>query len=319
MKIVLINYLNRSGSTLLLSELSKVKNFVCLPESELLVKLLLSKPNQKIRPNSRVIALLDNALKDDPKLSLFPFNESVSNLIESHEKQVTGQIFFFRFIFAAAKQENPLCTHVLFKNTHISFLLKRTPVHLLAQNNVQLFFLLRDPRAIYLSQSTTKGTWLKPMSKNPILTALEWNNLVASSRYYYKVYDRVEILHYEQFVQNPHQFIHSFLKALDEGDNQNYEFESQSNYTSKIPNHLQDIHKNVHKPVDSCFANRWKTELQIRDIELVQLFSNRYMKTQGYQVLGKSIFSSRSIFWIALLFPYALFKMIKNRLFINVP
>jgi len=260
-KILFIAYVNRSGSTLLLNELSKVSKFTCLPESELLAKKLLQKPFKKVRKSSQSILYLNHKLQTDKKLCLFQGIKNFDELFKPEEEHILQHELFFRFIAAVALHENPNTAVIVFKNTHIGQYIKALPYEVIESLNIHLHFLFRDPRAVYRSQKRSVGSWGKPMAHNPAEVILEWGNLFKLWQYFQnKPAHWVGASTYEDLVQNHKQELTLLFERL-----KTKEIFAQESpigkYQTKIPQTLWHLHKNISKPIQPTFKDQWRKEL----------------------------------------------------------
>jgi len=260
-KILLVAYINRSGSTLLMNELSKVKNITCLPESELLAKKLLRNPTKKIKRTSKVVIELDKALHNNNKLKLFKGIGSFGELIVIEENSISQQELFRRFIIKAAIAENPDTEIVVFKNTHISYYIKNIQECFIQDANIYLLILLRDPRAIFLSQLKAVGSWKIPMASDAAAVIFEWRRLSNVYNYFQrKKQSWVSSLKYEKLVTDTVSQTNNLFVWL----NINIEVNGKDNngtYQNKIPKELQHLHQNIKLEIQTKSCNLWQFEL----------------------------------------------------------
>ncbi len=288
MRIIFVGYINRSGSSLLLSELSKVKGFVCLPESELLAKTLLEKPYQRVYAGSNIVKVLDKALQNDFKLSLFTYKGSFNELFGQQENELTSIDLFFRFITRSALSENSACTHIVFKNTHLPFIYKRIRKADLERYSVRIINLVRDPRAVYHSQKEAIGSWGKPMTGSPFETSLEWSRQIRWCENLMNV-DGSSVLElcYENLIYETNRTIKNLI--LEFGGN--YELdESQTAYSKKIASTLKGIHDNINKPITRDSTEIWKRRLTVNEIKCIEWVCRDLLSLKGYTPIYRNPF-----------------------------
>lgn len=294
----LIWYTNRSGSTLLLNELNKYTKIVCLPEGERLVDLLLSTSKISRCPDSKMVAKLNYLFENDWKLKIWNIKIDDVDL-----RQVrTNADLFLLVLFKTALRMKPDFDVVIFKDTHIGFyveeLLKSKQIKL----PISLFLMIRDPRAVYSSQKRTVGSWGKVMSKNPIITAKEWNDRVNKFNGLVGIgLTSSNIICYEELVVNADEFMRQLIMQQD-SSLLNYSKVEQNSYFDFIPSHLKTIHKLVLEPMDNSRITKWKSEISLSEIKAIELFAKLNMKKQGYELIdnrnGFSQYFSVSV-WIA--------------------
>lgn len=246
---------------MLLNELSKVKNFTCLPESELLAKKLLRKPEKKVKYSSKVIVELDHALHNNNKLVLFKGVKSFRELFNVGESTITQQELFRRFIIKIAITENPDTEIVVFKNTHIAYYIKNISEDFIQQANIQLLILFRDPRAVFLSQRKAVGSWKVPMASDPSSVIFEWRRL-SHINHYFQMHKRtwVSNLKYEDLVTDTSHETAKFFAWIDL-DTDSINKHNGGTYQSKIPKDLQHLHQNITQGIQTKSCNLWQIEL----------------------------------------------------------
>jgi len=127
--------------------------------------------------------------------------------------------------------------------------------------NSRFIFIIRDARAIYYSQKKSKGsTNRKPMTDNPIRTAIGYNKVIREI-IKYKNKSWLEIIKYEDLIRNKNFKIDKLLKFL----NVNSKKVGASNYFEKIPNNQKYLHKNIKSGPIVSRINAWKKELSMEE------------------------------------------------------
>ncbi len=271
-----------------MNELSKVKNFTCLPESELLANKLLKYPLKLVTKKSKILSELNHSLQYNNKLSLFKGIACFEDLFKTEEEHVFQCELFFRFIKAVAMVENPVTEVVVFKNTHIGQCLKVVPDALIQDYNIQLHFLFRDPRAIYRSQRNSVGSWGKPMAQNPASVIFEWGSLFKTWQSHKTTASSwVMAATYEDLVQNCNEVIGHLLVFLGNPEATNQKTLG-GNYHTKIPLKLQHLHENISKPIQTSFRDKWMQELSKKEKTQISRFLGTRMVAMGYQITVKS-------------------------------
>lgn len=284
MNILFVNYINRSGSTLLLTEFSKVGKVVCLPESEILTKLLLTKPSTILNSQSKIVKWLDNALANDKKLILFKSDCKFVDFFETKDSRISALELFYLFTRYVALKENPKCRWIVYKNTHLGFLFPNLLKANTHYNKVKIVSLVRDPRAIFESQKRTIGSWGIPMSSSSVLFALAWNNHMHTvnnlaseyKSYHYKI-------QYEQFVNNPRNTIGELLKWL--GVNNSLKSQKPNNYQSKISMHLKHIHHGILENIDVNRIDIWQKKLSDQAVFNIESICKRSLQIYDYKIV----------------------------------
>lgn len=273
MKIILLTYINRSGSTFLSNELSKYKEVAVCPESDILTNLLLIKPWENIEKQKVQIAsdLDKNEQLKYWKLDLecFDFPASLKTRFD----------VFLHILTCYQKQHQPSSELILYKNERLFQVLPE--IMNKTNNKIYILLLLRDIRAIYHSQSTT----LLPASKkffsgNPVVTSMYWNSYVRSINKLkcftcYKVF-------YEKLIAdfgNEFNRIINFLELQP-----NNEMTNSGKVINFLPDSHQKIHANILKPPIAERISAWEKNLSQKEKQLIELTSKKYLINLNYNI-----------------------------------
>lgn len=275
MKTILISYINRSGSTFLLNELSKFTKFGCLPEADQLVKLLFSKkPFTNLNP-TQLTPHLNNTLKDQ-KLTKATLSPDFS--FATPDRNDTPSIIFLQCLEEIANEIWPDAAVVVFKNTNCHQIYAK---HFFNNNDVALVFLTRDPRAIYYSQKNAIGSWNKPMTASPAQTAVEWNIFMSHKNKLLKKYpERVLEVKYENLILNSEEEVKRIMMLIE--PKFSHSSTRPKSYARLIPEKLQHIHKNIDIEAQPSFISKWKNGLSEHEVEDIEILCGNKMVNEGY-------------------------------------
>jgi len=262
-KIVLISFISRSGSTLLANNLSKDSRFCVCPEAEILTDTLLSSP-EKILTNIQYKKLL-TASQSNYKLKYwnidFPlFNEKITH------------INFFKLILKAyQKKHYPDSKIIVFKSERLENF--KTEDY----NEFYKIVLVRDPRAIYLSQKTSKSSIGNVvMNKNPIRIAKKTDIIYKS---YIKTANRELLIKFEDYITNPieeSKRIANFFGI----DNLSNDFEYR--LLKQIPLAQKHLHVNIKRKMNPGVIDKWMK--QLTEYEIYTIEKNCcFLKAAGYE------------------------------------
>ena len=251
MKIVLISFISRSGSTLLANNLSKDFRFCVCPEAEILTYELLLSPNENL--TDKKYRRLDRAVKTNNKLKhwnikLPPFREDISNV---------G--FFTHIVGEYQKQNNPRATFIVFKSEKLENF--DVSIH----NDFYKLILIRDPRAVFLSQKSSKASFGNVvMNKNPIRISHKTDRIYLS----YKENIKGELLlKFEDYICQPereNQRLANFLEIDKFNENANKKL------IDDLPEQQKHLHKNVGDKINLSVLNKWKSKLTKYEIYSIE-------------------------------------------------
>ncbi|QQS52342.1 MAG: sulfotransferase [Bacteroidota bacterium] len=203
MKFVFLSYLNRSGSTFLVNQLSKLPALIVCPEADILYDQLLCNPNEILLPEKS--AQIISKLQKDKKFSVWRMN------LQNFES-FSGTCFglFQQILLAFVMEHAPKAHIVLFKH---NYLYRLFPL-LETQENILFLSLLRHPAAIYSSQTKTISPATgRVMSRNPLALIDQWNSLLQFVLSTGKSESHVLVL-YEELVEKPDETMHMLCKVL---------------------------------------------------------------------------------------------------------
>lgn len=271
-KLVLITYQNRSGSTLLLNLFSRDRRLATCPEAEILIDLLLSNPTKKIHNASSSILDL---LKNNKKLNSWNLPASI---YKSDNSERTFFDLFLDIISAHKDIYSPNAQVVFFKGTHIAK--HYGDIKKLAKFKgikINLIRIIRDPRAIWSSQSKTiSPTTNKKMSVSPIDVARSWNSWIELTSNYHEIIT----LKYEDLISKGEEEFSILCRQI--------ELDFKIDYPSGTHyNNLTDEHKNIHpniaKPFNKDRIMAWNKELSRYSICTIEEICREQMIAFNYE------------------------------------
>jgi hypothetical protein len=250
MKIILLSYLSRSGSTYLSNILARDKRFCVCPEAEVLTRNLLDSPNGILQ--KKAFDKLQKAFQYDRKLKHWA--------IKAPEYISGGsKIDLFKRTLTQFKEKtNPEADFILFKSEGLE--------GFYAQDNSDFYkiILLRDPRAIFYSQKINRPSSGKgKMNINPIRLTKKFNNLYKS----FFVSEKCILTKYESIVTNKAQELlnlSNFLKISSIIE------DSASNVIDIIPENQKHLHVNLEQENLTKPLYKWQHHLSNYEIFLIQ-------------------------------------------------
>lgn len=272
MKIALLSYINRSGSTFLFEQLSRVKNILVCPEADILVNLLLVKPNDLIKGQETLI----EAFTSDKKLKAWHLDFRSFAFVGKTNFEIFKQI-----IAAYREIENPNATIVFFKAERL-FQLAKT-LYTLKQFGEPLDFIgiIRDIRAIYNSQSSTINPQTgQHFSCNPVACARYWNKFANALMEDRAIYTAV--IKYSDLIETFPDPLFDLIKTIGHTSNS---FESeQGNLYQRISADHKFLHNHIVEQPDTSRVTRWKNLLNKKEIKLLELSSDKQLLAYNYKL-----------------------------------
>ncbi len=276
MKLVLFLSINRSGSNLILNELSKNPEILVCPEAEVLVNVLLLHQNNCI--SFRSFERIKKILAVDFKFNNWSLNISSIRLNNSIKT------YFDVFILILSKylnQVKPDARIVIFRAERLFQLVNNLSQENIYKYKIKVLYLIRDIRAIYASQKNTINPDSgKIMSHNPVRTAKYWIwyiNSIENMRGFY--YDQIRyenfILEYNQSLIRIFNMLGASIKTLKP--------------TGDLYERMLDQHKKIHKncikyPIASKI-DAWQQALSKYEIHCIERLAGKILKNLNYSLL----------------------------------
>jgi hypothetical protein len=273
LKIIFLTYINRSGSTFLANELGKHPSIIACPEADILTNILLVRPNKDITEKKTKII---NQLSEDIKLQTWRFSKSELQLPDD----IKTCFDVFNYLLKTFKNKNkPNAKYIVYKAERLFQLLPELNSINRSYCNNLVFFLIRDIRAVYLSQKLTLMPGNnKPFSSNVIKTSIYWNRYIKS--YFKSISTKPFIIKYEKFVLEHHDETHDIFHYL------NLTPENLTSDKKWLFRFMNEEHKKIHQNIlkdplkNSC--DKWKVQLNISDRKIIEYLSGRYLVKTGY-------------------------------------
>ena len=315
-QIILITYLNRSGSTFLANLLSSSGDICVCPEGDAVVGLFLEAPGRGLKEGSMDSEALARTLKCDGKMAAWDLGDDDLKRLKGN---LTGIEAFYTLLKSYRDRNKPAASHIVFKAERIGALM--TGIALAARDQlpspVKFISLLRDPRAVYASQKNTRIPGCPyPMSGNPVWTALKWrtaqrqirvlrsgtggligrkaspggpgSNEVPFSTGRMRKPEMVfhMLVKYEDLVsemsrvqQDLGQFLGLDLRGTSPG---------RGDLVPKLDAQTRSIHPLADKEPRAERVDAWTTQLTQKEIYLVERSCRKYMQHSGYAAISET-------------------------------
>lgn len=272
MKHIFITGCPRSGTTMLASILGNKTTCVVTPESDFFVDFIykyFAKKNNSIK-TSEYIHFLNNNYRfkqwkiDANKIKDLPKKVTFTNLNDVIEKTV---MLFANEHLGASKNEFARIDHTPNSINNFDLLNKLFP-------DSKFIFIIRDPRAVYASVKDLD--W----GANSSLRLSEiWNEYTTHYFSLQKLFpNKICLIKYEDILLNPALEI----KKLCEFSAITYDDTMLEAKGFKIPGYTASQHNLVGKKLDKNRIEKWKDELNEKDILIIESKCRYIMNAFGY-------------------------------------
>lgn len=276
-RIILLSYVNRSGSTFLSMQLGRHNDVFVCTEAEILVEKFLEDPSGQ-NTSKRNREILSGCIKTDRKLGSWGIEKEVFNNI--NDSSINLEVFV-SVLKAYRDKIKPSATVILFKAERLISLFERIKKTPLNGTAIHFLAIIRDVRAVYASQKKTPmlpGN--KPMSASVVKTSLQWNGFVRTASALEKK-GLLYLVNYERMMRNQNDEMNNVTRFL----RLNFSIplkEDSDLYTRLLPEH-RNIHAGILLAADPLKISGWKKSLCPREIFYIQALSAKWMKKFGYK------------------------------------
>jgi hypothetical protein len=270
LQVVFITYVNRSGSTFLINQLSRHPQILVMPEGEVLVRKLLYDPLGT--PPGDITGIL----QADRKLKHWNW-ELPGGLINSTNNTNAG--LFFQLLDMYRDTNAPGAKVVVFKAWELVHTIGRLPAELTEKYRIRYYGLLRDIRAVVASQRTTLYR-SRPLENNTLGTVIRWKEFLETCRLHQ---EQIRILEYEKMIRNYREFFNSLMTELGLAWDPSME-ENPGKVRGILTADQVALHPHIDEKPDEALIDRWEKILPPEEILLIQDYAGREMNSLGYPV-----------------------------------
>lgn len=280
MKIAILTYDSRSGSTFFSAELDKLSGVVVTPESAYITRLIeaekisgdiFSKPENVLgflncEVHFKELDLLDDRLLG--KLACVKLNAAtVVNI-------VTKEV--------ARRYASPEARVMIIKTPVFDHFAE---IEKSCFPGVKYIHLIRDPRAVHLSKANSINLEGHPFSTNSLKTALKWRYKIRSAENYLTGNPAALInVRYEDLLENTAEQVSMCAKFLGVPVSV-----GESSYEKKIGKAQSHLHGNIGKGAIKSRSEAWRDGLSEADKNVISFLCRRQITMLGYSA-GKENF-----------------------------
>jgi len=305
MKIILMLYVSRSGSTLLSNRIAKAaSNILVLPEIDILEVLMNIGSNVVNMKTSSVAKLLSS----DPRWKNIKIsNEVLLKIIDKHKRHGVANIFLGILEYLQEKSGRRTDYVLIKKGSN----LYRVPEIKNLFKDITIIHIYRDPRAVansLLSNERPNRPGYIMGRGDPVYIARQWSRYTNKAELVSDVSVR-----FEDLIVNEESVVQRILKVI------GLDYTLKSSDFSNLPyinkKERGGIHKLVSRKADLERVSGWKGEIDNKTLEIVNMFCEVQMKKLGYRGESSQPNLSRKNFLLvisilkSLLYKIGLFRM----------
>lgn len=276
---IFISYINRSGSTLLLNMLSKLKGFFVCPESNQFFDLFLQKPNEFFGESLVFRNKFHLAISQDPQIKHLKLDKIYG--IDKIPKGETNLEMFFNLLDDYKNLVMPGAEYIVYKHNNLYQIIDK--VSIIPGHKTMFITLIRDVRGIFASQCKTLNPYSgHRLNNNPLITAYSWNKLI-NHTIYYANRKIIYIIKFEDLISNNKTCIVELLKKLEISNPVN-EFNRSFWLENRLPEQEKSLHPNIILSPALEKLEEWKEELDTIDISILGKISNNELNHFKYDL-----------------------------------
>jgi len=308
LKIILLTYINRSGSTFLANCLNKYEGILVCPEAETLLYNYLFKTTKKFYSSDRDLYKISYLISNDSKLKHWKLDIDINQSFKDIESY---QDVFVEIINSYRKVTKPKSNILLFKGDNIINFIDKFDDKFINKYDLHFIAIIRDCRAIYYSQKTTIGTIGLQLADNPIYTAKKWSCfLKKTEKYRNRKY--FSIIKYEDLIQDPFVTISNLIKKL--GIMQTVGKPVKSDLFTRLPEEQREMHKNIIFDANPSKIFNFISNLSQIEIALIEKIARTQLIKNNYKLINPHI----NLLWFNLirnwLYLKYLYKILKEKI-----
>ena len=277
MIVLLMTYMNRSGSTFLANLLSSSDNVCVCPEGDWLVERFLEAPDKRFTLEKESLDIILQAFRKDEKLSTWKMDPG---WVQSLTSCSTNLEAFLAILIHYSSLRKPLAGILLFKAERLAALISKIEKAKQEINHIKYLCLARDPRGIIASQKQTfMPGGFRRMNSNTVYAALQWRKYFHDISNACKA-ENTSLIQYENLIKDPVETLNTFT------DQQKLEMPGLNPEKGDLLNRLPSNHKMIHPLVGSPAVqgriSAWKQLLDVKDIFMIERTCSTGMKHLNY-------------------------------------
>ena len=278
-KIIFVTYINRSGSTFFVNNLSKSEKILVCPEAEILIDLFLKTPSKSFNPTNHFLNTLLNAIRADHKLKHWGLEKK--NTIQKIQNEKTYFDAFIAFLNIYKSKVKPKATILVFKAEKLIYYY--SGIHPYSKKyNIKFMAIIRDCRAIFYSQNNIIiPESNRIMETNSLKLAIRWN-----------IYNRLTT----EFSENDDFIIISFEKLIKDFKNYfifvckiinipPFNTDRKGDLANRLPYSHRSIHNNMENKPDISKIYSWNSNINSIRLYIIELICGKLLIENGYKLL----------------------------------
>ncbi|UCH15429.1 MAG: sulfotransferase [Bacteroidales bacterium] len=282
MKLIILNYIDRSGSTFLVNQLSRYPDILVFPEAGIFSSYLLKKPQQQFKADSSLKRKISVLLKEREQPDPWQLTELINR---NHSKETSNIDVFIEMLVTYAEKHNNKAGIWVFKQPNMLSLLENSKKLTVPGFEIKYVCIIRDPRAVFNSQLKASQDFPElSFYKNPLVSAHTWLYFYNKAKSFSGNSD-FHLVCYEQLIKQYKKEFEALMKFIGHDINSSLYFKK-----GELVNLLYETEKRLHPKIndqpDVLRIDAWKEELKPLMIKLIDKYTLKKQYIPEYKGNG---------------------------------
>lgn len=273
-------YLSRSGSTLLSRLLNETDDVCVTLEANLPVELFgVRQYRIPVFRNAELLAQYLDLIYQGSRLSTWEIaRNEILDTISSTEYPIDGANLVRKLLCLYREKHKPNSEIVIYKGSPI--MPWDLPRVFEIFSDFFALHVLRDPRGVYNSQRHSIDPYRqRHFADSPVKTAVHWYKAVHATS---KIgSSRLLEVRYEMLVESEYP---TKARVLDFLGVSPHTQETDSEFTARLPQEEQHIHRLVDQAPEPSRIDAWQSQLPMIEIRWLEAYLGRLMTLKGYEL-----------------------------------
>lgn len=285
MKLIIINYIDRSGSTFLANQIGKYPKVLVFPEAGFFSAYLLKNPLQKFKFNNYLIKRISTLSEEKNNSDQWQLKELINR---NRNKETVNINVFIEMLKIYAEKHNNKAKLWIFKQTNIFNLMENNKRIKVPGFKIKYVCIIRDPRAVFNSQYKVSRHFPNlPFYKNPLVAAHTWLYFYNKTKSFSGDLDSY-IIYYEKLISQCNKELLKLFKFM--GLNVSYNYKVQNdNLFERLSETEKKLHSKINDKPDIMRITAWKEELKPLMIKLIERHTLKKEIVPEYELIDPSV------------------------------
>ena len=279
MKLIILNYIDRSGSTFLANQISKFSEILVFPETCFFSGYLLKNPQQKFKVDNSLKRRISILLEEKNQLHQWHLSELVNR---NWSKETANIDVFFEMLRIYAEKHNSKARIWVFKQPNMFTLIENNNKLKVPGLEIKYICIIRDPRAVFNSQLKASRDFPDlSFYKNPLVAAYTWLYFYNKTKSFSGNSD-FYLVYYEQLISRYNEEFSALMKFLEHNVNSDL-YCKKGKLFELLSETEKSLHSKINDEPDILRIDAWKEELKPLMIRLIDNYALKKQYIPEYE------------------------------------